>query len=67
MLLRGNSRMIARSTGLHGPVRIETLYRLCLHAQQACSTGLHGPVRIETWPLTVKCSSRAAAPAFTGR
>ena len=41
-------KAIRGSTGLHGPVRIETGHQADDAAPHPGSTGLHGPVRIET-------------------
>ena len=58
---------MARSTGLHGPVRIETIIGSRTARVSACSTGLHGPVRIETFSCSFSAGRAPAAPAFTGR
>ncbi len=55
------------STGLNGPVRIETVNDWVIQDENNHSTGLNGPVRIETYPRQHCGWITFIAPALTGR
>ena len=58
--------LFSGSTGLHGPVRIETKLTKSLQEHRAGSTGLHGPVRIETLPPSSPCWAAGRSTGLHG-
>ena len=67
MQLRLVRTPLTHSTGLNGPVKIETHARILCGVLEQYSTGLNGPVRIETPCKRFHNTLRLIAPALTGR